>query len=100
VVCFSRHSCKASPCVLIKIPDGHTKEMPTSGSKHKETGDAPAPAAAAATPVAKSKGKDNKAAPAAKDTPAKENKNQPKADNKAQGASKVGRVYIDVLCIA
>ncbi|XP_056021865.1 bifunctional glutamate/proline--tRNA ligase-like isoform X2 [Ostrea edulis] len=28
----------SSPCVLLNIPDGHTKEMPTSGSKHKEDG--------------------------------------------------------------
>ncbi|XP_061172906.1 bifunctional glutamate/proline--tRNA ligase-like [Saccostrea echinata] len=27
---------RCSPCVLLNIPDGHTKEMPTSGSKHKE----------------------------------------------------------------
>ncbi|KAM4770860.1 LOW QUALITY PROTEIN: bifunctional glutamate/proline--tRNA ligase [Rhinophrynus dorsalis] len=32
---FSPHSCKEAPCVLIYIPDGHTKEMPTSGSKEK-----------------------------------------------------------------
>ncbi|XP_052767806.1 bifunctional glutamate/proline--tRNA ligase-like [Mya arenaria] len=32
----SRYTGKASPCVLFMIPDGHTKEMPTSGSKHKE----------------------------------------------------------------
>ncbi|XP_069911426.1 bifunctional glutamate/proline--tRNA ligase isoform X4 [Oryctolagus cuniculus] len=31
----SPHSCKEAPCVLIYIPDGHTKEMPTSGSKEK-----------------------------------------------------------------
>nr|XP_022332735.1 bifunctional glutamate/proline--tRNA ligase-like [Crassostrea virginica] len=29
---------RCSPCVLLNIPDGHTKEMPTSGSKHKEAG--------------------------------------------------------------
>lgn len=29
---------RSSPCVLLNIPDGHTKEMPTSGSKHKEEG--------------------------------------------------------------
>ncbi|XP_064914585.1 bifunctional glutamate/proline--tRNA ligase isoform X15 [Columba livia] len=28
-------SCKDAPCILIYIPDGHTKEMPTSGSKEK-----------------------------------------------------------------
>ncbi|XP_018427718.1 PREDICTED: bifunctional glutamate/proline--tRNA ligase isoform X3 [Nanorana parkeri] len=32
---ISPHSCKDAPCVLIYIPDGHTKEMPTSGSKEK-----------------------------------------------------------------
>ncbi|XP_060610231.2 bifunctional glutamate/proline--tRNA ligase isoform X6 [Anolis sagrei] len=31
----SPYSCKEAPCVLIYIPDGHTKEMPTSGSKEK-----------------------------------------------------------------
>ncbi|CAH1794306.1 unnamed protein product [Owenia fusiformis] len=33
----SRHSGRASPCILIYIPDGHSKEMPTSGSKHKDS---------------------------------------------------------------
>ncbi|OCT79431.1 uncharacterized protein LOC100158287 isoform X2 [Xenopus laevis] len=32
---ISPYSCKEAPCVLIYIPDGHTKEMPTSGSKEK-----------------------------------------------------------------
>uniref|UniRef100_A0A673BPB4 Bifunctional glutamate/proline--tRNA ligase n=1 Tax=Sphaeramia orbicularis TaxID=375764 RepID=A0A673BPB4_9TELE len=32
----SPNSCKESPCVLIYIPDGHTKEMPTAGSKDKD----------------------------------------------------------------
>ncbi|XP_075451697.1 bifunctional glutamate/proline--tRNA ligase isoform X1 [Ascaphus truei] len=36
---ISPHSCKESPCVLIYIPDGHTKEMPTSGSKEKTKAD-------------------------------------------------------------
>uniref|UniRef100_A0A8C5TTA2 Bifunctional glutamate/proline--tRNA ligase n=1 Tax=Malurus cyaneus samueli TaxID=2593467 RepID=A0A8C5TTA2_9PASS len=27
----SPYSCKDAPCILIYIPDGHTKEMPTSG---------------------------------------------------------------------
>ncbi|NXG29411.1 SYEP ligase, partial [Dromaius novaehollandiae] len=31
----SPYSCKEAPCILIYIPDGHTKEMPTSGSKEK-----------------------------------------------------------------
>uniref|UniRef100_H2Z6K5 Bifunctional glutamate/proline--tRNA ligase n=1 Tax=Ciona savignyi TaxID=51511 RepID=H2Z6K5_CIOSA len=29
----SVHTCKAAPCVLFHIPDGHTKEMPKSGAK-------------------------------------------------------------------
>ncbi|KAM4602394.1 bifunctional glutamate/proline--tRNA ligase isoform 2-T2 [Polymixia lowei] len=32
---ISPNSCKESPCVLLYIPDGHTKDMPTSGSKDK-----------------------------------------------------------------
>ncbi|KAI1895179.1 hypothetical protein AGOR_G00103630 [Albula goreensis] len=32
---ISPHSCKESPCVLLYIPDGHTKDMPTAGSKDK-----------------------------------------------------------------
>uniref|UniRef100_A0A8C5TQN1 Bifunctional glutamate/proline--tRNA ligase n=1 Tax=Malurus cyaneus samueli TaxID=2593467 RepID=A0A8C5TQN1_9PASS len=32
---YSPYSCKDAPCILIYIPDGHTKEMPTSGSKEK-----------------------------------------------------------------
>lgn len=35
VLSTSPHSCKESPCVLLFIPDGHTKEMPTAGSKEK-----------------------------------------------------------------
>jgi len=31
----SRYSGRESPCVLLNIPDGHVKEMPTTGSKHK-----------------------------------------------------------------
>ncbi|XP_062245767.1 bifunctional glutamate/proline--tRNA ligase isoform X2 [Platichthys flesus] len=31
----SPNSCKESPCVLLYIPDGHTKEMPIAGSKDK-----------------------------------------------------------------
>ncbi|XP_054900914.1 bifunctional glutamate/proline--tRNA ligase isoform X2 [Poeciliopsis prolifica] len=31
----SPNSCKESPCILFYIPDGHTKEMPTAGSKDK-----------------------------------------------------------------
>ncbi len=32
----SRHSGRASPCILINIPDGHTKDMHMAGSKHKD----------------------------------------------------------------
>ncbi|XP_057691275.1 bifunctional glutamate/proline--tRNA ligase isoform X2 [Corythoichthys intestinalis] len=56
---ISPNSCKDSPCVLIYIPDGHVKEMPTAGSKDKDkskgqaSANTPAPAAAAkATPAA------------------------------------------------
>ncbi|XP_013406588.1 bifunctional glutamate/proline--tRNA ligase isoform X2 [Lingula anatina] len=35
----SRYTSLASPCVLINIPDGHVKEMPKAGSKHKEPKD-------------------------------------------------------------
>ncbi|XP_046886457.1 bifunctional glutamate/proline--tRNA ligase isoform X3 [Hypomesus transpacificus] len=45
----SPHSCKESPCVLFYIPDGHTKEMPTAGSKDKTKGQV------SSTPVSKSK---------------------------------------------
>ncbi|XP_076096577.1 bifunctional glutamate/proline--tRNA ligase-like isoform X2 [Mytilus galloprovincialis] len=31
---------KCGPCVLLNIPDGHQKEMPTAGSKHKQEGSA------------------------------------------------------------
>ncbi|XP_004699962.1 bifunctional glutamate/proline--tRNA ligase isoform X2 [Echinops telfairi] len=31
----SPYSCREAPCILVYIPDGHTKEMPTSGSKDK-----------------------------------------------------------------
>uniref|UniRef100_A0A8D3ECN1 Glutamyl-tRNA synthetase n=1 Tax=Scophthalmus maximus TaxID=52904 RepID=A0A8D3ECN1_SCOMX len=47
----SPNSCKESPCVLLYIPDGHTKEMPTAGSKDKGKSQAstPAPAPASAS---------------------------------------------------
>uniref|UniRef100_A0A8D3AHL6 Bifunctional glutamate/proline--tRNA ligase n=1 Tax=Scophthalmus maximus TaxID=52904 RepID=A0A8D3AHL6_SCOMX len=45
----SPNSCKESPCVLLYIPDGHTKEMPTAGSKDKGKTPAPAPASASAS---------------------------------------------------
>ncbi|XP_034040997.1 bifunctional glutamate/proline--tRNA ligase isoform X3 [Thalassophryne amazonica] len=38
---ISPNSCKESPCVLLYIPDGHTKEMPTSGSKEKSKSQGP-----------------------------------------------------------
>uniref|UniRef100_A0A668AN30 Bifunctional glutamate/proline--tRNA ligase n=1 Tax=Myripristis murdjan TaxID=586833 RepID=A0A668AN30_9TELE len=51
----SPNSCKESPCILLYIPDGHTKEMPTAGSKDKNkpqtlnnTPASPAPASASA----------------------------------------------------
>uniref|UniRef100_A0A1A8L4V1 Bifunctional glutamate/proline--tRNA ligase n=1 Tax=Nothobranchius pienaari TaxID=704102 RepID=A0A1A8L4V1_9TELE len=56
----SPNSCKESPCVLIYIPDGHTKEMPTTGSKDKSKSQASinvsatttkAPSAPAPTPT-------------------------------------------------
>ncbi|CAB1334845.1 unnamed protein product, partial [Coregonus sp. 'balchen'] len=47
---ISPHSCKESPCVLLYIPDGHTKEMPTAGSKDKSK-------AATTTPASPAKGK-------------------------------------------
>jgi len=31
----SRYTGRDSPCILLNIPDGHAKEMPTAGSKHK-----------------------------------------------------------------
>ncbi|XP_061415264.1 bifunctional glutamate/proline--tRNA ligase isoform X2 [Lethenteron reissneri] len=37
---ISPHSCREAPCVLIYIPDGHTKDMPTSGSREKSKADA------------------------------------------------------------
>ncbi|XP_048106277.1 bifunctional glutamate/proline--tRNA ligase [Alosa alosa] len=60
---ISPHSCKESPCVLLYIPDGHTKEMPTAGSKDKSKSQA-APKAAKAAPSSPAKGK-GKASPAA-----------------------------------
>ncbi|KAK9543049.1 hypothetical protein VZT92_000861 [Zoarces viviparus] len=53
----SPNNCKESPCVLLYIPDGHTKEMPTAGSKDKSKSQAsskapaPTPAKAASTPA-------------------------------------------------
>ncbi|GAA6225930.1 bifunctional glutamate/proline--tRNA ligase-like [Lates japonicus] len=54
----SPNSCKESPCVLLYIPDGHTKEMPTAGSKDKSKSQAssntpatPTKAASASAPA-------------------------------------------------
>ncbi|XP_027136959.1 bifunctional glutamate/proline--tRNA ligase isoform X3 [Larimichthys crocea] len=54
----SPNSCKESPCVLLYIPDGHVKEMPTAGSKDKSksqassnTSAAPAKVASASAPA-------------------------------------------------
>uniref|UniRef100_A0A087YJF0 Bifunctional glutamate/proline--tRNA ligase n=1 Tax=Poecilia formosa TaxID=48698 RepID=A0A087YJF0_POEFO len=57
---ISPNSCKESPCVLFYIPDGHTKEMPTAGSKDKSKSQASSntktsmapPTSAPATPAA------------------------------------------------
>ncbi|XP_051578607.1 bifunctional glutamate/proline--tRNA ligase-like [Myxocyprinus asiaticus] len=46
---ISPHSCKESPCVLLYIPDGHTKEMPTAGSKDKNKNQTAAKHAESAT---------------------------------------------------
>uniref|UniRef100_UPI00358ECFC7 bifunctional glutamate/proline--tRNA ligase isoform X2 n=1 Tax=Myxine glutinosa TaxID=7769 RepID=UPI00358ECFC7 len=32
---ISPYCCKESPCILFHIPDGHTKEMPTAGTRDK-----------------------------------------------------------------
>ncbi|XP_047435934.1 bifunctional glutamate/proline--tRNA ligase isoform X2 [Mugil cephalus] len=50
----SPNSCKESPCVLLYIPDGHTKEMPTAGSKDKSKSQASSstPATKAPSPSA------------------------------------------------
>uniref|UniRef100_A0A8C7K4Z5 Bifunctional glutamate/proline--tRNA ligase n=1 Tax=Oncorhynchus kisutch TaxID=8019 RepID=A0A8C7K4Z5_ONCKI len=51
---ISPHSCKESPCVLLFIPDGHTKEMPTAGSKEKckaTTTTVPFPATCKGAPI-------------------------------------------------
>ncbi|KAJ8309483.1 hypothetical protein KUTeg_014357 [Tegillarca granosa] len=32
----SPYTGRDSPCVLLNVPDGHQKEMPTAGSKHKQ----------------------------------------------------------------
>ncbi|KAM9317202.1 bifunctional glutamate/proline--tRNA ligase [Gastrophryne carolinensis] len=63
---ISPHSCKEAPCVLIYIPDGHTKEMPTSGSKEK----AKAAAVKEVKPKEKSKAQVVNDAPAPAATPA------------------------------
>uniref|UniRef100_A0A9J8DMD9 Bifunctional glutamate/proline--tRNA ligase n=1 Tax=Cyprinus carpio carpio TaxID=630221 RepID=A0A9J8DMD9_CYPCA len=53
---ISPHSCKESPCVLFYIPDGHTKEMPTAGSKDKSKSQTAAkPVKAESVPLSKAK---------------------------------------------
>lgn len=53
---ISPHSCKESPCVLLYIPDGHTKEMPTAGSKDKSKSQTAAkPGKAESVPLSKAK---------------------------------------------
>ncbi|XP_056623093.1 bifunctional glutamate/proline--tRNA ligase isoform X2 [Triplophysa dalaica] len=47
---ISPNSCKESPCVLLYIPDGHTKEMPTAGSKDKSKSQAAAKPAESVAP--------------------------------------------------
>ncbi|XP_023648738.1 bifunctional glutamate/proline--tRNA ligase [Paramormyrops kingsleyae] len=49
----SPYSCQESPCVLLYIPDGHTKDMPTAGSKDKSKSQAVSkPAKAESVPQA------------------------------------------------
>ncbi|XP_029951809.1 bifunctional glutamate/proline--tRNA ligase isoform X2 [Salarias fasciatus] len=55
---ISPNSCKESPCVLFYIPDGHTKEMPTAGSKDKSK------QSSNSTPAARTKAAPVAAAPA------------------------------------
>ncbi|KAL3065980.1 hypothetical protein OYC64_016005 [Pagothenia borchgrevinki] len=50
----SPNSCKESPCVLFYIPDGHTKDMPTAGSKDKSKSQAPSNTPASTTTKAAS----------------------------------------------
>ena len=38
---LSPHTGRETPIVLINIPDGHTKDMPKFGGKHKESSTAP-----------------------------------------------------------
>ncbi|XP_017281365.1 bifunctional glutamate/proline--tRNA ligase isoform X2 [Kryptolebias marmoratus] len=49
---ISPNSCKESPCVLFYIPDGHTKEMPTAGSKDKSKSQASSNTPATSTKAA------------------------------------------------
>lgn len=70
----SPNSCKESPCVLLYIPDGHVKEMPTAGSKDKSKSQAsnntPAATAKAATATAKAATATAKAASTSAPAPA------------------------------
>uniref|UniRef100_A0A3B5MSJ5 Bifunctional glutamate/proline--tRNA ligase n=1 Tax=Xiphophorus couchianus TaxID=32473 RepID=A0A3B5MSJ5_9TELE len=51
---ISPNSCKESPCVLLYIPDGHTKEMPTAGSKDKNKTPSSSVSAPSPTPASTS----------------------------------------------
>nr|XP_019935574.1 PREDICTED: bifunctional glutamate/proline--tRNA ligase isoform X2 [Paralichthys olivaceus] len=64
----SPNSCKESPCVLLYIPDGHTKEMPTAGSKDK--GKSQTSSNTSATPTKAASKAAPKAAPKAAQAPA------------------------------
>ncbi|KAM3625961.1 uncharacterized protein V6R79_020421 [Siganus canaliculatus] len=61
----SPNSCKESPCILLYIPDGHVKEMPTAGSKDKSKSQA-----SSNTPAASSKAAPAKAASTSAPAPA------------------------------
>ncbi|NP_001275581.1 bifunctional glutamate/proline--tRNA ligase [Danio rerio] len=61
---ISPHSCRESPCVLLYIPDGHTKEMPTAGSKDKSKSQPAKPVKAEPAPPSKAK-----SAPSSNPTP-------------------------------
>ncbi|KAM9764785.1 bifunctional glutamate/proline--tRNA ligase isoform 1-T1 [Menidia menidia] len=61
----SPNSCKESPCVLIYIPDGHTKEMPTAGSKDKSKSQA-----SSSTPASTTKASSTSSTPSATAAPA------------------------------
>uniref|UniRef100_UPI003AAB287B bifunctional glutamate/proline--tRNA ligase isoform X1 n=1 Tax=Centroberyx gerrardi TaxID=166262 RepID=UPI003AAB287B len=72
---ISPNSCKESPCVLLYIPDGHTKEMPTAGSKDKSKSQASSNTKSQPAPPAKAK-----AAPAPAPAPAPASPSAPAGD--------------------